>query len=102
MNWIDHQEYESLKLIKEGHRSRFQGHNTMRSGSGNTIMLSQLEGTPYVCFRIVESGLEVGTGNVASAVPKGTSLSVKTRKTTPKGMTAKVSSARAKKVSDGE
>lgn len=102
--WTDLFEVESIKILSEGHRTRFQSFKTMRSGPGNTIMCSQLDGTSYVTYRVVESGLLIGMSNVATAIPKGVGLAVKNRKTTAAGLTEKLRAprARAKRVASDE
>ena len=83
--WLDHGEYESLRLIHAVHRLRFgAGQGQVQSGPGQTIMLSTLVGAGFTCFRIVENGLQIPIANVAGAVPKGSGLGVVRRKTTAK------------------
>lgn len=96
--YIDLLEMEELKLLKDGHRMRGMGYGTLRSGPGRTIMLSQIEGTSFVTFRVVESGVLVGTNNVATAIPKASSLALKHQKTSPRGLTKKVRAVKRKPV----
>ena len=93
--WVDLLEIEELKLVKDGHRMRGASFGNIRSGPNQTIMLSQLEGTAYVTYRVIESGVLVGTSNVATAIPKHSTMAQKFRKTVfGGGLTKKVRSAK--------
>jgi hypothetical protein len=79
--WFDIAEYESIRVMTETHKLRFSHHaKLIQSGPNQTLVLSARG--PYVCYRIVESGLEIPVNNVASAVPKAASLAGKMRRTT--------------------
>ncbi len=101
--WTDIAEYESLRVKSTVHKLRTSHHQMLvQSGPLQTLMLSQSGG--YMAFRIVESGLEIPIGNVASAIPKGVSLASKLQKTTGSRLTPKIPAARAAddEVDDGE
>ena len=93
MEYIDLQEYESLRVIGETHKLRHSHHHKLvNSGPGQTLMLSERGG--YMTFRVVESGLEIPVFNVASAIPKGVSLATKRQKTTREKLTPKLKAPR--------
>ncbi len=95
MSWTDLAEYESLRVASPTHKLRHSHHiNLIQSGPGQTLMLSTRAG--YVCFRIVESGLEIPVSNVASAIPKTASLASKIQKTTGSRLTPKLSGKRSR------
>lgn len=86
----DIQEYESLRVKVATHKLRHSYHqNLWQSGPGQTLMLSVRDGTGYLFFRVVESGIEIPMENVASAIPKGVTLASKLRKTTGTRLTEK-------------
>lgn len=99
--FTDIAEYESLRICNEIHKLRHSSYGkVVNSGPGQRIMLS--ERGAYVCFRIVESGLEIPIGNVASAVPKLASLASKLQKTTGSRLTPKVPAGRTAEGDDGD
>lgn len=101
MDYTDIAEYESLRVMTETHKLRHSNHaKLIQSGPGQTLVLS--ERGSYTCFRIVESGLEIPMGNVASAIPKGVTLATKVRKTTGTRLTPKLPAPKRGKEADDE
>lgn len=88
MSHTDLGEYDSIRVKYATHKLRHSHHATLiESGPGQTIRLSS--NGPYLCFRIVESGIEFPIGNIASAIPKGSTISGKLQKTTGSRLTTK-------------
>ncbi len=102
--WTDIAEYESVRVIAVTHKLRTSNHqHLVQSGPGQTLMLSVRGG--YTTFRILQNGLEIPIGNVASAIPKGVSLASKLQKTTGSRLTPKIPADRAaddEEADDGE
>lgn len=94
----DIREYESIRVATDVHKLRHSHHHKLiQSGPGQTIMLRDDKG--YIHFAIVESGLEIPASNVASAIPKSSTLASKMQKTTGSRLTPKLPS---KKVRDDD
>lgn len=93
VEYTDIAEYETLLVSNNIHRMRHSTHAKMiQSAPGQTVMLSTREG--YFTFRIVESGQEIPVPNVASAIPKRSTLATKMQKTTGHGLTPKIAAAK--------
>ena len=99
MSYTDLGEYDSIRVKYATHKLRHSHHATLiESGPGQTIRLSA--NGAYLCFRIVESGIEFPIGNIASAIPKGSAISGRLQKTTGSRLTTKPTTP-AKKTAKG-